>query len=516
MKSKVSIVLAGLMLFAVVSLYAPAETPAALGDIVGRYYSVSDAWWGGLTYKDGYIYENTDNAAAIFKRDPNTGNLAVVGSITHTAARDIGLAWDEDNRCWWLCNPWGPRNVYRIEENGGGITQSFDANTNEYGIFYDPDDKVLYVTNNAKKALDVYRTNGTRIRQIAMPWDQSGIVRVGDKLWIGRHEMSGIYEFTLNGQMTGRSVTIPDRRFSGDMAFDGQYLWSRSNSVGKIVYIYKIDIGITPLPTATPTPLPTPAAVIESGDYNGDGTSDIGVYRPSSGLWAIRDVTRAYWGKAGGSDIPIPGDYNADGTSNIAAYRPSAGYWFIKDLTKVFWGKAGDIPVPGDYNGNGSSDIGVYRPSSGLWAIRGVSRAYWGKAGDVPVPGDYDGNGSAAIAAYRPSSGYWFIKDLTRAYWGKAGDIPAAADYNIDGTTDIGVFRPSTGLWVVRSLTRTYWGKEVDIPVPGLFHNPSSAQPSAIGAYRPSSGYWFIKDLTKVFWGKPGDVPVAGPPAIKR
>ena len=34
-----------------------------------------------------------------------------------------------------------------------------------------------------------------------------------------------------------------------------------------------------------------------------DGISDIAVFRPESGLWAIRDLTRAYFGAGG--DIPV-------------------------------------------------------------------------------------------------------------------------------------------------------------------------------------------------------------------
>ncbi len=179
----------------------------------------------------------------------------------------------------------------------------------------------------------------------------------------------------------------------------------------------------TPIPTATAVGYKTPLPWIY--DYDGDGTSDIGIFRPSSGLWAIRGVTRAYWGKSG--DEPVPGDYDGDGTTNIGAYRPAAGYWFIKDLTRVFWGKPGDIPIPFLYPNPSSAlqaHIGVYRPSSGLWAIRGVTRAYWGKSSDEPIPGHYLGDGTACIGAFRPSTGYWFIKNVTKVFWGRSGDVP--------------------------------------------------------------------------------------------
>ena len=40
-----------------------------------------------------------------------------------------------------------------------------------------------------------------------------------------------------------------------------------------------------------------------NGDYNGDGTSNIAIFRVGSGLWAIRGITRVYFGTSG--DIPV-------------------------------------------------------------------------------------------------------------------------------------------------------------------------------------------------------------------
>ncbi|MDP8235631.1 MAG: SBBP repeat-containing protein, partial [Candidatus Erginobacter occultus] len=67
-------------------------------------------------------------------------------------------------------------------------------------------------------------------------------------------------------------------------------------------------------------------------------------------------------------------DYNGDGTSDIGIFRESSGLWAIRDLTRVYFGQNGDIPSPGDYDGSGTTEIAVFRPSSGLWALRAVSR----------------------------------------------------------------------------------------------------------------------------------------------
>ncbi|MEA1927681.1 MAG: hypothetical protein U9N73_05695 [Candidatus Auribacterota bacterium] len=82
---------------------------------------------------------------------------------------------------------------------------------------------------------------------------------------------------------------------------------------------------------------------IDSGDYDGDGTSDIAIFRRSSTLWAIHGITRAYFGSS--SDDPVPADYTGDGMDDIGFFRDSSGLWAIQDISRVYFGGSGDIPV---------------------------------------------------------------------------------------------------------------------------------------------------------------------------
>ena len=66
-------------------------------------------------------------------------------------------------------------------------------------------------------------------------------------------------------------------------------------------------------------------------------------------------------------------DYNGDGTSDIGIFRGSAGLWAVRGVTRVYFGSSADKAVPGDYNGDGTTEIGIFRSSVGLWAIRGVT-----------------------------------------------------------------------------------------------------------------------------------------------
>jgi hypothetical protein len=84
-------------------------------------------------------------------------------------------------------------------------------------------------------------------------------------------------------------------------------------------------------------------------------------------------------------DKTVPGDYSGGGTWRAGIFRPSSGLWAIRGITRAYFGAGSDQPVPADYTGNLSDDIGIFRGSSGLWAIRGTSRVYYGASGDLPV-----------------------------------------------------------------------------------------------------------------------------------
>lgn len=228
--------------------------------------------------------------------------------------------------------------------------------------------------------------------------------------------------------------------------------------------------------------------ILAPSDYDGDGTTDLGVFRPSSGDWWYLNsgsgvVSTARWGQSG--DVPMPADFDGDGKADFIMFRPSENVWYrwgsSGAVSITAFGAAGDKPLNGDFDGDGKADLSIFRPSSGDWwwksGIDGsVHATHWGISTDTPVPADYDGDGKTDFAVYR--SGIWYILQSGNGQariinFGLAADQPVAADYDGDGKSDIAVFRPSEGIWYLDQSTNGFtamrFGVSSDVAVPNLF-----------------------------------------------
>ena len=156
----------------------------------------------------------------------------------------------------------------------------------------------------------------------------------------------------------------------------------------------------------------------------GDELVDAAVFEIATGNWHILP-------SGGGptqvitfgisSDRPVPGDYDGDGRTDVAVFRPTE-----RDLVHPPLGRrAGShrdlgrwyrpALVPADYDGDRRTDFTVFRPSTGRWTRAPErERRDDGRPSSAPrrtgsVPGDYDGDGRTDVAVFRPEDGNWYV-----------------------------------------------------------------------------------------------------------
>ncbi len=268
------------------------------------------------------------------------------------------------------------------------------------------------------------------------------------------------------------------------------------------------------------------------GDFNGDGISDMVFFNPETGNW------RAAQGQGnGGYSFPVygnrfkgynneakiqwfkgnvTGDYNGDGKSDIAFFLPETKEFYVAEHTGTHfnfknYGKLShtDIDIfkcewfSGDYDGNGLSDSVLFNEPTGEWILMRnmggrfefikfsqhfqnlyrddydpdmnmdssytADRTEYGKdRGKVHfLSGDYNGDGRTDISIYDSRSGKWWVaenyrddyigfrlrwklyKEFTAPEQALFGHDRFSGDFNGDGFSDFLLFNRATDEWII-------------------------------------------------------------------
>ena len=270
-------------------------------------------------------------------------------------------------------------------------------------------------------------------------------------------------------------------------------------------------------------------------DYDGDGMSDLGVYRGME--WKIRSVdghVLVNGASFGGAGRPVLGDFDGDGLSDPMVFDSASGLWQIMRskygyaLLSGGFGGAGDTALVADYEGVGHGDLSVVNAGNGRWSVLktagGVTEWNWGATGYQPVIGDYNGDGCWDMAVYQESTGLWFIRTLggdplvAGAGLGGPDYSPVPGDYDGDGCWDVAVYARTTGKWYIYSLAKSAslvwgspWGGPGLEPVMGDYDGDGQWD---LGLYQESSGFWYIWSLNtgliayESHWGGTGYRPI--------
>ncbi len=209
-----------------------------------------------------------------------------------------------------------------------------------------------------------------------------------------------------------------------------------------------------------------PGAIPVTGDFNGDGRSDVGVfYRGEwfldvngNGRWDDEDL----WAQLGSAeDLPVVGDWNGDGKDDIGIFGPE---WLGDERALLR-----EPGLPNFANRPKETPKNVPPPAEDAperlrvlqLSERGAPRAdvidhvfRFGQPADVPISGDWDGDGIHTLGLFR--DGRWRLdvtgdahahKDQAVIDYGQRGDIPVVGDFDGDGIDEIGVYR--AGVWYV-------------------------------------------------------------------
>ena len=309
------------------------------------------------------------------------------------------------------------------------------------------------------------------------------------------------------------------------------------------------------------------ATISTRSDVDGDGLADLRVWRPGDGTWYWVTSSNGYdplsagaqqWGSQSAGDVPLSGDIDGDGKTDLIVWRATTGTWYWLTSSTGYapasggvkqWGNQslGDVPMLGDLDGDGKDDLVVWRASTGNWHYLTSSTGYayasagvkqWGSqaAGDVPKLADMDGDGKADLVVWRASTGTWFWLTSLTGYnyamaasfqWGNQslGDIPMLGDIDGDHMADLIVWRPTDGnwYWLTSSTGYSYasggskhWGNQSlgDVPLPADMDGDGLVD---LVVWRASTGTWYWLTSSSGYgtaygqqWGNNslGDIPI--------
>jgi protocatechuate 3,4-dioxygenase beta subunit len=210
-----------------------------------------------------------------------------------------------------------------------------------------------------------------------------------------------------------------------------------------------------------------PDGIAVTGDFNGDGITDLGIYLNGewfidlngNGVWDDEDL----WARLGhGEDKPVTGDWDGDGKTDIGIFGPAwagdpravAQEPGLPDPANAPTGRYKNIPPRPDEATNGHRYM--KRTAHGIVREDLIDHVfYYGVAGDQPITGDWNGAGTHDIGIFRggrfklDSNGNGRIDaddvEIDLGVDGKA----VVGDWNADGIDDLGVF--SNGTWYLDS-----------------------------------------------------------------
>jgi len=157
-----------------------------------------------------------------------------------------------------------------------------------------------------------------------------------------------------------------------------------------------------------------PGDIPLAGDFNNDGCDTLSIYRPSQARFYIINELGSNDGGLGAADYsllfgnfadkPVVGDWDGDGTDEIGLHRESSGLFYFRNSLSTgnadgqfFFGNPGDRFIAGDWGiVDGVDTPAVFRPGNATFYFRHTNtpgnadaQLFWGSGAFLPVAGEF-------------------------------------------------------------------------------------------------------------------------------
>jgi hypothetical protein len=351
------------------------------------YDAGDDTWSMGLSDGNALAWHPA-GATRGFGYLLEPGHRMWTGDFDGDGKTDVLMFYAGDGN-WWLGSSDGNQLTWQIVSNTRGFGNVIDSASHQVvtGDFNGDGktDVLFYYNGDGNLWLGLSSGSG-------LAWHQAGNIAGFGNLLDGKHRI-------VAGDFNGDGKTDLAFYYSGDGAWwlgvsDGNALaWHQAASVK----------GFGDLLDANHQLL--------SGDFNGDGKTDAAFYNQGDGqIWlGLSDGNQLAWhvgGNAAGfgslidpSHRLFTGDFNGDGKTDVAFYYSGDGTWWLasSDGNALTWHNAGSVSgfgnlldpsrllLTGDFNGDRRTDALFYYSGDGNWWLgaSGGDQLTWHLAGNT-------------------------------------------------------------------------------------------------------------------------------------
>jgi len=448
------------------------------------------------------------------------GDGSNVTRLTNNSAEDRAPAWSPDGtKIAFTSSRDGNFEIYVMNADGTNQTRLTNSTGVDFSPQWSPDGaKIVFRSSrDGNQEIYVMNANGTgqtRLTNSSALDEQPFFSPDGAKIVFQRNAQIVVMNADGTNQV---QLTSTGTSFDPDFSPDGAKIVFASSRDGNQ------DIYVMDPNGANQTRVTTnPAFDFAPAWGAGSPPDTIGVFRPSTSQWLLRNSNSAGrpnlavdFGQAG--DLPISGDWNGDGITDLGVFRN--GQFLLRQattITTVSFGQAGDLPVAGDWNGDGTDDLGVFR--NGQFILRKPVKPCpacpivflsitfnFGQAGDIPVAGDWNGDGFDTVGVFRVAGDCGFrltndnanINITADGFCTVAGEIPSPVpgDWDSDGIDTPGVYSAALARFFLSNSGTTLtapaeiqfnFGTNGDLPVAGDWDGHNT--PPNSGVNNPADG----------------------------